>query len=158
MLLDGNNIQASNNSNFAYFNDPKFNKLMLQASLMSGNARYTAYGNLLERDGNRVRTSAPQGLYACAGADQWLLRLAPGGVAWLGHRTTTTAPRPAVPPLHTGLAWTGKRTGRNWPSWRPDTRRRPTPWSARLPPLSAPSGTCLSCPRDRLRRCRSISW
>ena len=46
VLLDGNNIQASNNSNFAYFNDPKFNKLMLQASLMSGNARYTAYGNL----------------------------------------------------------------------------------------------------------------
>jgi ABC-type oligopeptide transport system substrate-binding subunit len=46
VLLDGRNIQDSNNSNFAYFNDPKFNKLMTQASLMSGDARYTAYGNL----------------------------------------------------------------------------------------------------------------
>jgi ABC-type oligopeptide transport system substrate-binding subunit len=46
VLLDGRNIQASNNSNFAYFNDPKFNKQMTQASLMSGNARYKAYGNL----------------------------------------------------------------------------------------------------------------
>src|SRR3954468_16714491 len=46
VLLDGGNIQAPNNSNFAYFNDPKFNKQMTQASLMSGNARYKAYGNL----------------------------------------------------------------------------------------------------------------
>jgi crotonobetainyl-CoA:carnitine CoA-transferase CaiB-like acyl-CoA transferase len=33
---------------------------------------YTAYGNLLQRNGNRVRVAAPQGLYACAGFDRWL--------------------------------------------------------------------------------------
>ena len=37
VLLDGNNIQDSNNNNFAYFNDPKFNQQMTQASLLSGN-------------------------------------------------------------------------------------------------------------------------
>jgi len=46
VLLDGSNIQASNNNNFAYFNDPKFNAEMQQASLLSGSQRYTAYGNL----------------------------------------------------------------------------------------------------------------
>ena len=46
MLLDGRNIQDSNNNNFAYFNDPKFNQQMTQASLLSGTARYKAYGNL----------------------------------------------------------------------------------------------------------------
>jgi crotonobetainyl-CoA:carnitine CoA-transferase CaiB-like acyl-CoA transferase len=33
---------------------------------------YTAYGNKLERDGNRSPGAAPQGLYACAGFDRWL--------------------------------------------------------------------------------------
>jgi crotonobetainyl-CoA:carnitine CoA-transferase CaiB-like acyl-CoA transferase len=33
---------------------------------------YTAYGNLLERDGNRSVRAAPQGVYACAGREQWL--------------------------------------------------------------------------------------
>jgi crotonobetainyl-CoA:carnitine CoA-transferase CaiB-like acyl-CoA transferase len=32
----------------------------------------TAYGNLLERDGNRSPHVAPQGLYPCAGFDRWL--------------------------------------------------------------------------------------
>jgi crotonobetainyl-CoA:carnitine CoA-transferase CaiB-like acyl-CoA transferase len=32
----------------------------------------TAYGNLLERDGNRSPNVAPQGLYPCRGDDQWL--------------------------------------------------------------------------------------
>jgi ABC-type oligopeptide transport system substrate-binding subunit len=46
VLLDGRNIQDQNNNNFAYFNDPKFNQEMTQASLMSGPSRYKAYGNL----------------------------------------------------------------------------------------------------------------
>jgi peptide/nickel transport system substrate-binding protein len=46
VLLDGRNIQEQNNTNFAYFNDPKFNKQMTDASLLSGPARYKAYGNL----------------------------------------------------------------------------------------------------------------
>ena len=46
VLLDGRNIQDQNNSNFAYFNDPKFNAQMTAASLLSGPGRYKAYGNL----------------------------------------------------------------------------------------------------------------
>jgi len=46
VLLDGRNIQDANNNNFAYLNDPKFNQQMTQASLLSGTARYKAYGNL----------------------------------------------------------------------------------------------------------------
>jgi ABC-type oligopeptide transport system substrate-binding subunit len=46
VLLSGDNLHASNNNNVAYFNDPKYNKLMTQASLMSGAGRYKAYGNL----------------------------------------------------------------------------------------------------------------
>lgn len=33
---------------------------------------WSAYGNLLTRDGNRSPTAAPQGLYACRGDDRWL--------------------------------------------------------------------------------------
>lgn len=46
VLLDGRNIQEQNNNNFAYLNDPKFNKQMSQAALLTGPARYKAYGNL----------------------------------------------------------------------------------------------------------------
>jgi crotonobetainyl-CoA:carnitine CoA-transferase CaiB-like acyl-CoA transferase len=33
---------------------------------------WTAYGNRVARDGNRSPAAAPQGLYACAGSEQWL--------------------------------------------------------------------------------------
>jgi peptide/nickel transport system substrate-binding protein len=46
VLLSGDSLHASNNNNVAYFNDPTYNKQMTQASLLSGAARYTAYGNL----------------------------------------------------------------------------------------------------------------
>ena len=46
VLLSGDNLHASNNNNVAYFNDPKYNKQMRTASLLSGAARYKAYGNL----------------------------------------------------------------------------------------------------------------
>jgi ABC-type transport system substrate-binding protein len=46
VLLSGDNLHASNNNNVAYFNDPKFNKAMTAASLLSGAARYKAYGNV----------------------------------------------------------------------------------------------------------------
>jgi ABC-type transport system substrate-binding protein len=46
VLLSGDNLHASNNNNVAYFNDPKFNKAMRDASLLSGDARYKAYGNV----------------------------------------------------------------------------------------------------------------
>ena len=46
VLLSGDNLHASNNNNVAYFNDPTYNKAMRAASLLSGSARYTTYGNL----------------------------------------------------------------------------------------------------------------
>jgi ABC-type transport system substrate-binding protein len=46
VLLDGRNIQASNNNNYSYFNDPKYNQKMTQASLLSGPKRYSSYGAL----------------------------------------------------------------------------------------------------------------
>jgi crotonobetainyl-CoA:carnitine CoA-transferase CaiB-like acyl-CoA transferase len=33
---------------------------------------YTAYGNVLARNGNRSVRAAPQGVYGCAGVEQWL--------------------------------------------------------------------------------------
>jgi crotonobetainyl-CoA:carnitine CoA-transferase CaiB-like acyl-CoA transferase len=33
---------------------------------------WSAYGTLLERDGNRGAAGAPQGVYACAGHEQWV--------------------------------------------------------------------------------------
>jgi ABC-type oligopeptide transport system substrate-binding subunit len=46
VLLYGGNIQASNNNNYSYFNDPKYNRKMVQASLLSGPKRYSTYGAL----------------------------------------------------------------------------------------------------------------
>jgi peptide/nickel transport system substrate-binding protein len=56
VLLSGDNIHANNNNNFAYFNSPKYNKLMAQAQQLSGNARYRSYGNL---DINIMSNAAP---------------------------------------------------------------------------------------------------
>jgi len=46
VLLSGDSLHDSNNNNVAYFNDPGYNKLMTQASLLSGQARFDAYGKL----------------------------------------------------------------------------------------------------------------
>jgi peptide/nickel transport system substrate-binding protein len=46
VLLNGDNIQESNNSNYAYLNNPTYNKRMEAAAKLSGNARYAAYGKL----------------------------------------------------------------------------------------------------------------
>ncbi|HEY6015589.1 MAG TPA: ABC transporter substrate-binding protein [Gaiellaceae bacterium] len=56
VLLSGDTIQDSNNNNHAYFNDPVFNKKMNQAALLSGSARYSAYGQL---DVDMMKQAAP---------------------------------------------------------------------------------------------------
>lgn len=56
VLLSGETIQDSNNNNHAYFNDPVFNKRMDQAALLSGSARYSAYGQL---DVDMMKQAAP---------------------------------------------------------------------------------------------------
>jgi peptide/nickel transport system substrate-binding protein len=49
VLLDGTRIQATNNQNTSYFNDPSFNKRMAQAGVLSGDKRLAAYA-ALDRD------------------------------------------------------------------------------------------------------------
>jgi ABC-type transport system substrate-binding protein len=56
VLLDGTTIQDKNNSNYAYFNNAKYNKAMKAAAKLTGQARYTAYGNL---DVDIMKNAAP---------------------------------------------------------------------------------------------------
>jgi ABC-type transport system substrate-binding protein len=49
VLLDGSQIRAENNVDFAYFDDPSFLKKMRQAAALQGSARDAAYGRL-DRD------------------------------------------------------------------------------------------------------------
>ena len=46
LLLDGRTIRATENTNRAYFDSPRYNRLIERASRLSGNARYDAYGKL----------------------------------------------------------------------------------------------------------------
>jgi peptide/nickel transport system substrate-binding protein len=65
VLLDGRRIQADNNVNASYFNDPTYNKRMDQAYGLAGQARLTAYG-LLDRD--IMRDAAPVAPYISTNA------------------------------------------------------------------------------------------
>jgi len=56
VLLDGTTIQDANNSNYAYFNNAKYNQLMKAAAKLTGQARYTAYGKL---DVDLMKNAAP---------------------------------------------------------------------------------------------------
>ena len=58
VLLDGTRIQATNNVNTSYFNEPAYNPRMEQAARLSGDARYTAYAKL---DADITRDRAPLG-------------------------------------------------------------------------------------------------
>jgi len=46
VLLNGNNIQDTNNNNYAYFNNAKYNRQMNVANGLIGAKRYSTYGNL----------------------------------------------------------------------------------------------------------------
>lgn len=56
VLLDGTRIQAANNVNFAYFNDPAFTAKMQAAARLAGDDRLQAYGQL---DIELARDAAP---------------------------------------------------------------------------------------------------
>jgi peptide/nickel transport system substrate-binding protein len=60
VLLDGSRIQATNNVNESYFNDPAFNKRMAEAAALSGDARLNAYGAL---DRDITKNAAPLATY-----------------------------------------------------------------------------------------------
>jgi ABC-type transport system substrate-binding protein len=56
VLMDGDNIQDANNSNYSYLNNKAYNSRMHAAAKLSGNARYEAYGKL---DVDLMRNLAP---------------------------------------------------------------------------------------------------
>jgi crotonobetainyl-CoA:carnitine CoA-transferase CaiB-like acyl-CoA transferase len=58
-----------------------------------------AYGRLLEREGNRAPSAAPQNLYACRGHEQWLTLS-----------------------VHTDEQWRGLRAALGHPAWADDPR------------------------------------
>jgi peptide/nickel transport system substrate-binding protein len=46
VLLDGKNIHATNNVNFSYFDDPRYNRALEAAAKLNGPKRYRRYGQL----------------------------------------------------------------------------------------------------------------
>jgi len=56
VLLDGSRLQAANNVNFSYFDDPGYIEKMHAAARLSGDARLQAYGDL---DVELARDAAP---------------------------------------------------------------------------------------------------
>ncbi len=70
---------------------------------------FAASGQLLERDGNRGPVAAPQGVYACAGDEEWLaLAIATDG-QWARLRAALGDPSWASDPTYEGAA--GRRAG-----------------------------------------------
>jgi ABC-type transport system substrate-binding protein len=65
VLLDGRRIQADNNVNESYWNNPTYNARMDKAYALAGQARLTAYG-LLDRD--IVKNEAPVAPYISTNA------------------------------------------------------------------------------------------
>jgi ABC-type transport system substrate-binding protein len=56
ILLNGENIQATGNVNFSYFNNPTYNRRMDAASRLSGDARASTYAQL---DADLARNQSP---------------------------------------------------------------------------------------------------
>ena len=56
VLLDGSKLQAANNVNISYLNDPSVNRALARAAALSGPKRYSTYGAL---DVSLMRTLAP---------------------------------------------------------------------------------------------------
>lgn len=69
---------------------------------------FSAYGNLLQRDGNRSPAAAPQGLYACRGsrpgAERWLALSVASDAQWEALRELLGRPAWAAAPALDALA------------------------------------------------------
>jgi ABC-type oligopeptide transport system substrate-binding subunit len=63
ILLDGTNIQETNNVNFAYFNAPQWNTKLQEAAVMTGDERFERYGRL---DVELARDAAPWAAWSIA--------------------------------------------------------------------------------------------
>ena len=119
---------------------------------------YTANGHLLERAGNHSPGVAPQGVYACAGTEQWLavsvatddqwraLVDALGNPAWAADPALSTYPGRAA----------SRRTGSTTSSraWAAATRRSSDRRSAHRARASPPRWSPTRGRSRRTRRCR----
>ncbi|HLN17247.1 MAG TPA: CoA transferase [Acidimicrobiales bacterium] len=101
--------------------------IMVEAALNAAVEQIIEFGltgTVLSRDGNRGREAAPQGLYACAGDDEWLAVSVPDDATWsvlvevLGHPAWADRPelgteagrRAAHDEIDAGLgAWSSAR-------------------------------------------------
>lgn len=59
---------------------------------------YTAFGNVLTREGNRCASAAPQGLYACRGSENWLALSIETEAQWKALVETLDRPAWAMEP------------------------------------------------------------
>jgi peptide/nickel transport system substrate-binding protein len=107
ILLDGNNIHADNNSNLAYFNNARVNRLLRQANTLTGPARYKTYGNL---DILLSRNHAPWAAFANGNASEltspgltgYTFNTAYGAVDLTRFQLQLTTPPPAPTPFTLG--------------------------------------------------------
>jgi peptide/nickel transport system substrate-binding protein len=60
ILMNGDNIHDTNNNNYSYFNNSKYNKRMRSAARLFGSKRYSAYGKL---DKDIMTSDAPIAAY-----------------------------------------------------------------------------------------------
>ena len=58
-LFDGRSLGGANNVNWSYFNSPKYNRLLDEASRLTGDERYRAYGDLDARISRDVAPAIP---------------------------------------------------------------------------------------------------
>ncbi|MEE8581346.1 MAG: CoA transferase, partial [Myxococcota bacterium] len=65
---------------------------------------YTAYGNVMQRNGNRCPTAAPQGLYPCRGEEAWLALSIESEAQWQALRQALGEPEWAQDPALQSLA------------------------------------------------------
>jgi crotonobetainyl-CoA:carnitine CoA-transferase CaiB-like acyl-CoA transferase len=90
---------------------------------------YSAYGRLLEREGNRAPRAAPQGLYACQGTEQWLALSVADDEQWaalvdvLGHPGWSADPALAT---HAGRRSSQDRLDAELAEWAAGQELEPT--------------------------------
>jgi crotonobetainyl-CoA:carnitine CoA-transferase CaiB-like acyl-CoA transferase len=70
---------------------------------------YSAYGRLMERDGNRTGAAAPQGLYRCRGFENWLALTVTDDADWNALKAVLGDPAWADDPRYDELE--GRRAG-----------------------------------------------
>jgi crotonobetainyl-CoA:carnitine CoA-transferase CaiB-like acyl-CoA transferase len=90
---------------------------------------YTAYGNVLQREGNRAPQAAPQNLYACRGEEQWLALSVASDAQWEALVDVLGRPAWAVDPAlasHAGRRAAHDRLDEELSRWARDRELAPS--------------------------------